>query len=147
VPVGPAALDVAADERGDYKVLVGELGSVGSGWWRLIIGPAPAARRAGSAVRRPGSRPRSRLVGVVGDDRLKFGHRHELALDDEAAALAGGWVIDEPHDAEDAPAVDDTLARADGVGGELDALVGPAGAACLGDGGHDGPPFQVALDP
>ena len=51
---GLAALDVAPDERGDYKVLVGELGSVGgSGWWRSIIGPAPAARRAGSTARRP----------------------------------------------------------------------------------------------
>ena len=69
----------------------------------------------------------------------------EFALDDVVAALAGGRVVDEPDDAEDALAVDDALAGADGVAGELDALVGLAGAPRVGDGGHDGPPFQVAL--
>ena len=45
--------------------------------------------------------------------------------------------------------MDDALAGADGVAGELDALVGLPGAPRLGDGrrGHDAPPFQVALDP
>ena len=71
---------------------------------------------------------------VVGDDRLELGHRVEFALDDVVAALAGGRVVDEPHDAEDALAVDDALAGADRVAGELDALVGLAGAPRLGDG-------------
>jgi hypothetical protein len=44
-------------------------------------------------------------------------------------------------------AVDHALARADGVAGELDALVGLPGATRVGDDGHDGPPVQVALDP
>jgi hypothetical protein len=63
------------------------------------------------------------------------------------ATFTGGGVVGEPDDAEDALAVDDAFAGADGVAGEFDALVGLAGAPCLGDDAHDEPPFQVALDP
>ena len=87
------------------------------------------------------------MLEVVGEDRFEFGHRREFAFDDVVAAVAGGGVVDEPDDAEDALAVDDALAGADGVAGELDALVGLAGATRVGDGGHDWPPVQVALDP
>ena len=120
-----AALDVAADERGDREVLLGELGRAGgSGWWRSIIGPLS---QVGEQAARAGGRdhvPGGGLLEVVGDDRLELGHAGELALDDVAAASPVGGVVDEPHDAEDALAVDDALAGADGVAGELDALVG-----------------------
>jgi hypothetical protein len=65
------------------------------------------------------------------------------------APFAAGGVVDEAHDAENALAVDHPLAAADCVAGELDWLVGLAGAPGLGDGWgrHDAPPFQVALLP
>ena len=49
-----------------------------------------------------------------------------------------GGVVDEAHDAEDALAVDDALAGADGVAGELDALVGRAARrVAVTVGGHE----------
>jgi hypothetical protein len=54
-------------------------------------------------------------------------------------------VVDEAHDAEDAPAVDDAFTGADGVAGELDALVRRARDRRRGGHGHCRPPFQVAL--
>ena len=90
---GLAALDVAADERGDREVLLGQLGSrsAGSGWWRSIIARAPrssASRQHGPAA---GIASQSRgLLEVVGDDRLELGHRGQLALDDVAAAARRG---------------------------------------------------------
>ena len=87
------------------------------------------------------------LLEVVGDDRFQLGHAGQAALDKETAAARVGGDVDQAHDAEDALAVDDALTGADGVAGEFDALVGLAGAALSGDHGHDGPPFQVALDP
>src|SRR4051794_6105054 len=88
------------------------------------------------------------LLEIVGDDRLELGHRRQLALDDVAATLTAGGVVHQAYDTQDALAVDDALAGADGVAGELDALIGLPGAPRLGDGrgGHGRPPFQVALD-
>jgi hypothetical protein len=82
-----------------------------------------------------------RLLEVVGDDRLELGHPGQAALDQVAPAVPVGRDVDEAHDAEHALAVDDALAGADGVAGELDALVRRA----LGGRGHGRPPLQVAL--
>jgi hypothetical protein len=106
--------------------------------------------KVGEQAARPSGRdrvPRCGRLEIVGDDRLELGHRRQLALDHIVAALAGRGVIDETDDPEDALAVDDALAGADGVAGKRDALVGLASAPGLGGGrgGHDRAPFQVAL--
>src|SRR5207249_4453673 len=111
------------DDQGAAEKLAGRLGGVDDGV------PAP------------------RLVEVVGDDRLELGHGRQAALDDVVAAAAVGGNVGQPHDDEDALAVDDAPADADRVAGELDAGVRrPAPTrGFAGGGAQERTSFQVAV--
>src|SRR5439155_23826227 len=61
------------------------------------------------------------LAGVVGDERLEFGLRGQLALDEEAARAGLRGRVGDADDAVDALAVDDALAGANDVARQLDA--------------------------